>query len=152
MSRRLTDYELAEILIRQGKNVDFKVRKPRKQREGPSESQIQISVFRWWHHACGGFGIPENLLMAFPLQGFRTPRNGRRMKDEGCRAGTPDMLLMVPRNGTSGLWIEMKTPTGRVSDEQEQMMSILSKPGGCWCDVCRSTQEAIDIITRYLQP
>jgi len=149
MPRRLTDADLAAILERQGKPVDFKFRKNSVRSSGPSESQIQQAVIQWWHHACGAYGIPERLLMAFPLQAARSPRNGARMKAEGCRAGTLDLQLAVGRGRFNSLWIEMKTPTGRVSDEQTEMIIALQHQRNMTA-VCRSSEEAIKEIQEYL--
>jgi len=149
MARRLTDADLAELLTKQGLEVDFKFRKNPVRSAGPSESQIQQALIHWWHHACGAYSIPERLLMAFPLQAARTPRNGARMKAEGCRAGTLDLMLAVSRGRFHGLWIEMKTPKGIVSPDQKEVISLLLSQGYS-ASICRSTEEAIEAIQTYL--
>ena len=148
-TKRFTDADLAAILTKQGKPVDFKFRANPKPSKGPSESQLQQAVIKWWHHACSGFTIPEPMLMAFPLQAARSPRNGARMKAEGCRKGTLDMMLNVPRNGHPNLWIEMKTAKGVVSEEQEAMLHMLADQRSKVA-VCRSAEEAIEVISDYL--
>ena len=149
MTHRFTDADLAEVLRKQGLPVEFEYRANRKKYDGPSESQIQQAVIRWWAVTCKQHGIPEHLLLAIPLQAARSPQNGDRMKREGARKGTPDMLLAVARYGYHGLWIEMKTSVGRVSPEQEAMMIDL-KARDYGCVVCRSYEEAIDAIGNYL--
>jgi hypothetical protein len=122
--------------------------------KGPSESQSQQALIKWWAHACAGFGCDERLLMAFPLQGVRTARNGARMKAEGMRRGLPDLLLAVPvridcETWTHGLWIELKSAKGSVNPHQSAMHDLL-RSRGYRVSVCRSTQDAIDTITTYL--
>lgn len=150
MARRLTDADLAEILRRQGKPVDFTYRANRKPREGPSESQLQQAVIRWWRANCVHFNVPEHLLMAIPLQAARTPQNGARMKAEGARKGTLDLFLAVARVGWHGCWVEMKRPDGVVSKEQASMIDDL-RLFGFAVYVCYSTEEAIQRITLYLE-
>lgn len=147
MPRHFTDRQL--ILIRNAQGENLPVPAPRKPREGPSESQSQCALIRWWHHACAGYRVPEHLLMAIPLQAARSPMNGARMKAEGARKGTLDLQLTVSRNGASGLWIEMKTQTGRLTPEQKIMIIDLRREGYT-VEVCRSTAEAIKAIEIYL--
>ena len=113
------------------------------------ESQSQQAVIKWWAVACHELRIPEELLMAFPLQSNRHIRNAVRMKKEGCRAGTPDLQLCVRRGDCSALWIEMKSPTGQLKPHQKRMLKMLTDYGAAIC-VCRSADEAIKAITGYL--
>jgi len=77
------------------------------------------------------------------------PRNGARMKREGCRAGTLDMLLFAPRFGFSCLWIENKTPVGKLTAEQNEMRDFLLH-NNARVEICRSAEEAIKVIEDYL--
>ncbi len=119
--------------------------------KGPkvSETHIQQEIVRWWKlHACE-WNLEEELLMGFPLQGARTKRNGARLKAEGMRKGTPDMLLAVPRGDCCSLWIEMKSSTGKLSESQKLMLKRLTAVGAATV-VCRSAIEATSAITAYL--
>jgi hypothetical protein len=116
-----------------------------------TESQSQQAVIRWFAFACKGLGVSDpRALMAFPLQGARTVQNGARLKAEGMRAGTPDMFLAVKRGGFGGLWVEMKTLSGRLTDSQTEMGCLLLSDGYS-VRVCRSADEAIREITAYLR-
>lgn len=148
--KRYTDADLAEILRRQGKPVDFSYRANPKRPQGPSESSEQQAVIRWWSVACKQYGLKEQILLAVPLQAARSPRNGARMKAEGARKGTPDLFLACQASNCGGLWIEMKTATGRVSPEQVVMISLLQERG-YGVAVCRSSAEAIKSIANYLE-
>ncbi len=119
--------------------------------KGPkvSETHIQQAVIRWWRDHCQDWLIDEELLMAIPMQARRTARNGARMKAEGSRPGTPDLLLHVPRGDCCSLWIEMKSSTGKLSESQKLMLKRLTAIGAATV-VCRSAMEAQAAITAYL--
>ena len=123
-----------------------KSRKP----DGESESQIQCRIMDWWRVMHRQFGVAEErLLMAFPLAGARTPRNGARMKREGLRAGTPDMFLSVSRGSRHGLWIELKKETGVASPEQKAALIAL-RAQGYEAYLCIGYGQAIAALTDYL--
>jgi hypothetical protein len=132
---------------------------PRKRRRGADESRMQQALIRWFDLMHRQLGVSDpRLLMAFPLQGLRTKANASRMKAEGMRAGTPDLLLAVYRrglpfsacdSGDAGLWIELKTARGSTTDSQDEMHALLQRQGYAVA-VCRSLDEAIAAITRYL--
>lgn len=114
-----------------------------------SESQMQQAVIKWWAIACKQYELDERLLMAFPLQGARTARNGARLKAEGMRAGTPDLFLAVPRVHRHGLWIEMKKPGGKTTETQDFMHESLQSQLYA-TQVCFSTDDASVCIQQYL--
>lgn len=123
----------------------------------PTESEIQQAVMKWWALSHKGLGVRhERLLMAFPMQGQRSPRNGARMKAEGMRAGLADMFLAVPmpfETGYHGLWIELKRPKPRgvVSPEQCDFLQSVHEQGYAW-KVCFGFDECIKAISNYLTP
>lgn len=127
MGRHFTDRDLALYRQRQGENIIV----PPKRREstGPSESQIQQALVKWFNGVAADHNIDPEYLMAFPLQGQRTARNGARLKAEGMRAGTPDMLVAVPRGKYHGCWCELKTDIGRPSKSQKEMIARLQQQG-----------------------
>lgn len=114
------------------------------------ESRMQCQLVSWWRSVCIVYNLPEIALMAFPLQGARTERNGARMKREGCRKGTWDMLLMVQRGKWPCLWIENKAKTGRLSKEQIEMSRYLLV-AGCATAICYDLKSAQAVITEYLK-
>lgn len=91
------------------------------------------------------------MLFAVPLQAARSPQNGARMKAEMARAGTPDLLLLVPRGRYHGAAIEMKRPGGKVSPEQREFLERLTEYGYATF-VCFSFDDAVKVITQYLRP
>ncbi len=127
---------------------------------------MQRALIKWWTANCRHFGVPELCLFSVP-NGFNgSAKRGSVMKKEGQRRGCPDLMLAVPQadrnQGRSdnecheewlpdlhGLFLELKTPSGRLSPEQEVYHEILAKQG-YKVVVCRSLGECIDQITTYL--
>lgn len=66
----------------------------------------------------------------------------------GTKAGFPDLLLPVKSGEHVGLVIEMKSAIGRVSLLQEGWLEMF-RANGWACAVCRSADEARDLICRY---
>lgn len=74
--------------------------------------------------------VPEwSLLFALPLGGERNIIVAKKLKQSGTRAGIPDIMLPVSRKGYHGLFIELKTGSGRVSAEQKQWIKALNSQG-----------------------
>ena len=107
------------------------------------------AVILWWGFYSRINKIPTQLLMHIPNGGNVGARNGANLKAMGVRAGTPDYFLAYPSGKYHGLWIEMKSETGRVSPEQKTAIEVLGKQGYL-AVVCRSTDEARLTIEQYL--
>lgn len=134
-----------------------------------TEHQIQCAVVQWARAMSARY--PElALLYAIPNGGARDAVTGKRLKDEGVLAGMPDLCLPTPQAhiknivqsiesvwehnptiqiGIGALYIELKTPKGRVSEAQARVISDLTRYGNKVV-VCRSATEAIDAIREYL--
>lgn len=123
--------------------------RPKRAKPRNDESLSQQAVIKWWALAHLEFRLDEETLMAYPMQGARTARNGARLKKEGMRKGTLDMQLCCPRGDCCSLWIEMKTAIGRINPAQKKMLNILARNGAATV-VCRSAESAIQAITGYL--
>lgn len=54
-------------------------------------------------------------------------RAGKRLKDEGVRAGVPDLLLPAGRLGYNGLFLEMKFKDGTLSKAQKEFCKLLTE-------------------------
>lgn len=107
------------------------------------------ALILWWGFYSRINKIPAQLLMHIPNGGNVGARNGANLKAMGVRAGVPDYFLAHPSNGYNGLWIEMKSETGRVSPEQKIAIEVLGKQGYL-AVVVRSTDEARATIEKYL--
>jgi len=85
---------------------------------------------------------------AIPNGGGRSKAEGGRLKAEGVRKGVPDIFCAMPQGPFHGLWIEMKSREGRVSDEQHEWL-VVSRQLGYAGAVCRSADEAYDLWRTY---
>jgi hypothetical protein len=70
-----------------------------------------------------------NLLFAIPNGGQRSPVTAKRLKEEGVLPGVPDLFLAMPSSVSPGLFIEMKTTSGRLSAAQKQRKQELEQSG-----------------------
>lgn len=84
---------------------------------------------------------PEVLIFAIPNGGQRSAATGARLKAEGVVPGVPDLFIPA-----WGLFIEMKTLTGKVSPEQKAMLEYLQSVGYD-AIVCKGANAAIAHIT-----
>jgi hypothetical protein len=92
---------------------------------------------------------PDCIIAAIPNGGDRTASERVRLHSEGVLAGMPDLCVLEPKNGFHGLFIEMKTKAGVVSEKQSAVALQLNAKGYL-CLVSRSAPDAIKIIEGYL--
>lgn len=119
-----------------------------------SEHQHQSYLFAW--AALATKQRPElDMLVAIPNGGSRGDNarsraiRGRALKAEGVKSGYPDIALNVARGGYYGLFIELKTLTGRASPEQKYWIERLNAAGN-YAAVCKGWIAAQDLIQNYL--
>lgn len=113
------------------------------------EDNEQILLFEW--ATLQSCKYPElELLFHIPNGGKRNAQEAARFKRMGVKPGVPDLMLPVPRNGYHGLWIEMKSPKGKTSKNQKDMLEKLNKQR-YKAVVCFSWEEAAQIIKDYLE-
>ena len=92
---------------------------------------------------------PDVLIAAIPNGGDRTASERVRLHQEGVMAGMPDLCVLEACGGFHGLFIEMKTATGRQSNDQKALQLTLNAKGYL-CVVARSADEGFETIKRYL--
>ena len=92
---------------------------------------------------------PEIVCFAIPNGGRRGKTEAAIMKSEGVLAGVADLFIMKPSGGYSGLFVELKSETGRQSPAQKEFELKCRKFGYSYC-VCRSLDEFIVLIRQYL--
>jgi hypothetical protein len=113
-----------------------------------SEASEQMTVIKWADLAANM--VPElRLLFHIPNGGAREEREAAKLKAAGVRAGVPDLCLPVARGGRHGLYIELKTKTGRVAPEQAAWLQALDAQGYA-VFICYGAGEAIAALARYL--
>jgi len=113
------------------------------------EDDACIALMRW--KQLNMKRLPElDMLFHVPNGGTRAVREAARFKRMGVQPGVPDYFLDVPRGAFHGLRIEMKSPTGKVSDEQKDWLYRLNKHGYC-AVVCYGWEDAAKMIESYLK-
>lgn len=123
--------------------AEFKKEKTVKQ----SETQIQQSCVSWFRRQ---YPQLQNLLFAVPNGEKRDVVHASRMKAEGMVSGVSDLILLRPNDPFHGLLIEMKTPTGKQSAEQQQFMEQAQAWNYKYV-ICRSIEEFMKEVNNYLK-
>lgn len=89
------------------------------------------------------------LLFAIPNGGYRNLLTAIKLKKEGVKPGVPDLFLAYPTLEFSGMFIEMKSKKGVVSEKQKEWMARLKK-SGYEVKICYGFDEAKEAIEDYL--
>ena len=108
-----------------------------------SEAQEQAAVIEY----CEFIHVP---VFHIPNGGYRNAREAANLKRQGVKAGVPDLCIPVAKGGYHGLYIEMKTKKGKLSDKQKAWLSLLHDQGYAAC-VAYGAGQAIDIIAKYIR-
>ena len=108
------------------------------------EHDAQVNLFQWAAY------IPDLRWMFAIPNGTRTSMGiARRMKAEGVLKGAADIFLPLPRGGSHGLFIEMKSATGSASREQKAFIAAM-REAGYSAYICRGFEAAQAVILQYL--
>ncbi|NOR64934.1 MAG: hypothetical protein GQ468_02845 [Candidatus Scalindua sp.] len=135
-----------------GKNVAIKtMRFGRK--KGDYEHEEQVTLFKWVD-MMAKFHPMLKTMYAIPNGGDRNAVVAMKLKNEGVKAGMPDMHLPVACSGYTSLYLELKVKNGsgvfgKESDDQRTKRLQLNKVGNLSIVVFGYLQ-AIDIITDYM--
>jgi hypothetical protein len=73
---------------------------------------------------------------------------GSLLKRMGVKKGIPDLFWPKPQENFHGLWIEVKTETGRLTIEQARFIEETSRDGYFAC-VCFGAQDVLDTVCAY---
>ena len=113
------------------------------------EHYEQVALFGWIDlHKKRYRGL--DLVFAVPNAARRSPRQGKWMKDEGMRAGVPDVVVPIARDGCNSLWIELKVGKNKPTKIQADFHERLREEGHR-VEVCYGWEEARDILVDYLE-
>ena len=104
-----------------------------------SEHVIQCQAIQWIRQHT------PYVCYAIPNGGSRGRRQGAALKAEGVLAGIPDLHIPL-----LALFIEMKTPIGKVSPVQKEMHERLRKDGQT-VEVCRSVDDVMRVVTEHME-
>ena len=123
-----------------------------------SEHDEQVILFQWaalQTNICPAldlmFAVPNGAKLPWRKneQGRRYSPEAKRLKDEGLKAGVPDVWLPVPNHGFHGLVIELKDGDGKLRPEQVDWLDALNQYG-YKATCCRGADDAIQTIMEYL--
>ena len=110
-----------------------------------TEHQIQSLLFKWFK-----LQYPNLVMFAIPNAAKRSYAQASYMKSEGLVAGIADIFLMCPKSCYHGMFIELKSAKGKLSDSQKEFMAAASSMNYKTV-VCYGFDEAKTAITKYLQ-
>lgn len=113
-------------------------------KHGASEEDIHRSLVEYLDRATAGAA-----LLFHPANGGKMPKGAAgKLKGMGLRQGVPDLFLAFPAAGKNGLFVELKTGSGRLRGKQVWWLYHLRQQGyGAVC--CRGFEDARDRITSY---
>ncbi len=115
-----------------------------------SERQHQQAVMKWARQPSIRERWPE-LALLHHIKNETTGGAAEVAADKaiGVKKGVPDLCLPVTRGGFHGLYIEMKTPSGRASEAQRWWMMELTRQG-YRAVVCHGYDAAVAELCWYL--
>ena len=105
------------------------------------EHQIQVAICRYLDYK----NIPY---FAVPNGGLRNIGVARKLKAEGVKAGVADLFIMQANEEFNGLFIEVKTPTGR-QQELQKNFEKLALANNYQYKIIRSVEEFIVYFSIY---
>ena len=115
------------------------------------ESAYQTQVVEWsrWAFKANPARYPHLEMLHCSLNGVKLSGTQAKIaKGQGMLSGVPDLFLPVPKNGFHGLFIEMKSEKGRLTDNQHWFLTNADSLGYKTA-VCYSAKEAISAIQAY---
>ena len=113
------------------------------------EKEEQAALFQW--AAVATYTFPELALMYHcPNGGSRNKIEAANLKNQGVKAGVPDIFLPAPRGRYHGLYIELKAGNNKPTKTQARWLRELRKQGYA-AYVCYGWQEARQVLVAYLR-
>ena len=115
------------------------------------ESAYQTQVVEWsrWAFKANPARYPHLDMLHCSLNGVKLSGTQAKIaKGQGMLSGVPDLFLPVPKNGFHGLFIEMKSDKGRVTENQHWFLTN-AESLSYKTVICYSAKEAISAIQAY---
>lgn len=113
------------------------------------EATEQTALFRWAGLMSGQF--PEiEMLYHIPNGGSRNKIEAAHLKQQGVKAGVPDLCLPVARGEYHGLYIELKYGKNKPTENQKRWINLL-RSQNYKAEVAYGWEEASKIILEYLK-
>ena len=113
------------------------------------EDDAQKAVFQWakhypklkWMHS-----IPNGAFLAGNK--LQRAKQMNRLKAQGLTPGILDIFLPMITHEWPGLYIEMKAGKNKLTEQQSEF-KVYAEEQGYKCEVCYSSEEAINVIKEY---
>ena len=117
-----------------------------------SENDLQKTIVEALHYL-----LPDNsLLHHSPNEGRRHVSYMVKLKKLGMKSGWPDLQILVDKKywhksaEASGIYIELKTSKGRLTDNQNKILKKLENLGQ-YSIMCRSLDEVITYLQKKIK-
>lgn len=115
-----------------------------------TEDDIQVSVVEYCEiKKIPIFAIPNAQKLSF-LDRKKAAISMVKLKKTGLKSGVPDLFIPISNENYHGLFIELKSASGKLSDNQKIWINDLNK-NGYKAVVCFSIDDAIIIINKYMK-
>ena len=114
------------------------------------EQAEQIALLKWASLVFIGDKTLADWLIHVPNGGARSKVEAAILKAMGVKPGVPDLLLPIRNSDYSAGWWELKSGSGRLSDEQIERHAMLVDAGNYVRTYWHWSEAANDIL-RYLQ-
>jgi hypothetical protein len=106
-----------------------------------TEARLQQNCLMWLNRY---YREKERWYHSIPNGENRDTVTAARLKATGLKSGVADTFLPEPCGVYHGLYIELKTPTGRLSENQREFIAAMRKRG--YCVVVLDTLEAFQLL------
>ena len=110
-----------------------------------SEAKIQQEIYNWFNNNyCLKFHKPRNIIFSVPNE-TTSFMELKRKKQMGLTSGVSDLIVIIENEV---LFVEVKTSTGIISENQKQFRETVERLGFRYY-VVRSLKEFQEIILKY---
>jgi hypothetical protein len=107
------------------------------------EHQIQVAI-------CNYLDWLQIPYFAIPNGGMRDIGVARKLKAEGVKSGVADLFIMQGNQLHNGLFIEVKTMTGKQQETQKNFEKLAFQNHYCY-EIVRSLDELKEKLNTYLK-
>jgi hypothetical protein len=121
------------------------------------EQALQIQCVSWFDRQ---YPKLQKYLMHIPNGGSRAHKinkygrqyspEAQRFKLMGVRAGVSDLLLAYPNVDSHGLWIEIKSEGGKLTENQKEFLNAMGAINYKYA-ICDKFESFVETISNYLE-
>ena len=123
--------------------AEYKALKPRRAKPFQAERVLQKQCVYWFK-----VNYPNLIIHHSPNGGKRDLNTARHFKEMGTLAGFPDLFIAEPCGEFHGLFIEMKSDKGTLTENQKKIMPLLDERKYKTA-VVKDLDEFIEIVKGY---